>query len=473
MSSPRLAAIYVRISEDRHGAKVKVENQEQDCRALAERLDLIVMDVYEDNDLTAHRGSKRYRPRPRYNALLTAIRTGQIDAVLATETERLHRDSRELLDYIDACQLHDVPTYTVRAGQLDLSTSAGRMVAKILAAKAEHEIEEMKERMHAARLHKVSRGEWVGGRRPFGYEADGKTVIKAEAEVLRWAAEQVLAGTSLSAIAARLNERGVTTSTGKPWRSTEVLRSLIRPRNAGLMVHRGEVVGPADWPAILPEEVWREVCAVLSDPTRRTNTSVARRWLLSGLARCGVCGEPVRSFSAGASRRPTKPVYTCRNGRHIIRNAAEVDEYISAVIIERLSRPDAVDLLAPDRSNDVAQLHLKDAVLRARLDEYARMAGEGQIEPGQLVQITASIRGQREEITRELNAANGGSVLAGVADAEDVEAAWSGLDLSRKRAIIDVLIEVVILPAKRGRRPGWRAGESYFDPASVQIEWKR
>jgi hypothetical protein len=48
------AAIYSRISEDRTGAGVKVEDQERDCRALAERLGLAVADglVFADNDLT-------------------------------------------------------------------------------------------------------------------------------------------------------------------------------------------------------------------------------------------------------------------------------------------------------------------------------------------------------------------------------------------------------------------------------------
>jgi site-specific DNA recombinase len=469
------AAIYVRISEDRHGTGIKVGDQEKDCRALAERLSLTVVDVYEDNDLTAHKGSKRYKERPRYRDLLTAIRAGQVDAVLATETERLHRDSRELLDYIDVCQPHDVPTYTVRAGQLDLSTSSGRMVAKILAAKAEHEIEVMKDRMRAARLHKVGRGQWVGGRRPFGYEADGVTVIEAEAEAIRWAATELLAGVSLNRIAAELNRRGVRTSTGKTWAPTEARRMLLRPRNAGLMVHRGQVVGPANWPAILDSDTWRAVVSVLTDPARRINAGRGARWLLSGLARCGVCGDPVKVTSAGGHSRGRrmKPGYTCRPGKHVVRDAAEVDAFVEAVIVERLSRPDARELLAPDSTVDTAALHARDTVLRARLDELGRLAGEGAIDAAQLVQATAAIRAQREQITAELAAANGRSVLAGVADAPDPGAVWAGLDLSRRRAIVDVLVTVTILPGRKGRRPGWRPGEPYFDPETVKVEPKR
>jgi site-specific DNA recombinase len=264
----------------------------------------------------------------------------------------------------------------------------------------------------------------------------------------------------------------VRTATGKPWQPTELRRALVRPRNAGLMVHRGQVVGEAGWPAILDEDTWRGVCAVLEDPGRRTNTTVARRWLLSGLARCGVCGDAVRSFSASAQRRKTKPVYTCRTGKHVIRGAAEVDAYVTAVILERLSRPDARELLAPDRRADAASLHLRDAALAERLVELGRLYGDGTIDAPQLQAATTAIRAQRERITAELAAASRGSVLAGVADAPDPAKVWKGLDLSRKRAIVDTLCVVTILPARKGRRPGWKAGESYFDPATVLVEPK-
>jgi site-specific DNA recombinase len=491
------AAIYCRISRDEAKTGQKVEDQETDCRELAARLGLEVVEVFTDNDLSAIRSSRRGRIRRRWEDLLDAIRACQVDVVLATETSRVQREMRDLLIYIDACEPLNVPTYTVRSGNYDLTTSTGRMFAKWDTAKNEHEAEQIKERMRAARVHMVGRGEWVGGRRPFGYEADGVTPVPAERDALRWAAAQILEGVSLNAVCNGLNKRQIRTSTGKEWKPTELRRVLVRPRNAGLSQHRTcgkrqepgkhhhtdkecvEIVGRAQWPAILDEDTWRGVCAVLSDPARRTNTTTVHRWLMSGLARCGapvgdaICGSPVKSFSATAKRRHTKPVYTCKTGKHVVRNAAELDAYIEAVIIERLSRPDAAELLAPDRKGDTSTFHLRDAALQARLDELGRLAGEGDIDPSQLVQATASIRRQREEITAALAAMTRGSVLAGVADAEDPAKVWARLDLSRKRAIVDVLIEVVILPAHKGRRAGWRAGETYFDPDSVSIEWKR
>jgi site-specific DNA recombinase len=464
------AAIYTRISQDRTGAGLAVERQEVECRQLAERLGLTVIEPpFTDNDISAYSG----KPRRGYRNLLAAIRGGQVDAVIVWHLDRLHRQPAELEEYLDVAR--DVPTYSVTSGPLDLSTPSGKMTARIAAAVAAAEVERMKERKRAARDQAAAAGRWTGGRRPFGYQADGVTVVEVEAEAIRWAATALLEETSLNKIAAELNRRGVTTSTGGTWAPTEVRRMLVRPRNAGLMQHRGQEVGPARWPAILDETVWRGVVAKFSDTTRRKNLGRDRRWLLSGLARCEVCGETCKATSAGGHSRgrKMKPGYTCRSGKHVVRDAAELDAYVEAVIIERLRRPDAAELLAPDRRGDVAALLTRDAALRERLEQLGRDFATGDIDAITLRAGTEQIRHDRERITAELAAASAGSVLAGVADAPDPATVWAGLDLSRKRAIVAVLIDVVILPAHKGRRPGWRAGEPYFDPASVRIDWRR
>ncbi len=69
---PQRAAIYCRISDDREGRGLGVARQEDECRALAERLGWSVTHVYRDNDLSAYRG----RRRPGYQALLEAVKQG-------------------------------------------------------------------------------------------------------------------------------------------------------------------------------------------------------------------------------------------------------------------------------------------------------------------------------------------------------------------------------------------------------------
>ena len=131
------AAIYCRISRDHEGAGLGVERQREDCEALADRLGVTERALFTDNDLSAY--SKVCRPG--YGAMLAAVARGEIDVILAWHTDRLHRSTRELDDFVDVLKPRDVYVHTVKAGLLDLTTPAGKMTAKILGAVAEQESE--------------------------------------------------------------------------------------------------------------------------------------------------------------------------------------------------------------------------------------------------------------------------------------------------------------------------------------------
>lgn len=72
-------ALYCRISRDDLGDGLGVDRQEQDCRALAARRGWSQLETYVDNDISAFSG----RPRPEYQRLLSAVRSGHVTAVLA------------------------------------------------------------------------------------------------------------------------------------------------------------------------------------------------------------------------------------------------------------------------------------------------------------------------------------------------------------------------------------------------------
>jgi site-specific DNA recombinase len=471
----KLAAIYTRVSVDKDQDRLAVDRQRDACEELAGRLGLTVASehYYEDNGISAYTG----KPRPDFRKLVQAIEADQVDAVICWAIDRMYRSVLELEDLITLCERHSLTIHAVTGGQYDLSTPDGQTNARVLTAFAVGENKKKIARQKAAYRQRAAAGKWNGRTRPFGYEDDGVTVREDEAATVRWIAAQVLEGTSLRAITRDLNQRGVRTATGKPWIPKTIGNMLVRPRVAGFAVYLDEIVGPAHWPPLLDEDTWRGVCAILSDPARRQQHGTARVWLGSGLYLCGAegCDLTVTTTSnpghAVGGRRLA--AYLCRSGGHVYRNAPETDQYVEAVVIERLSRPDARDLLVPDQTGDTSALHLQDTALRARLDELGRLYGDGDIDAAQLTQATAAIRTQREQITAQLATMTRGSVLAGVADAHDPAKVWAGLDLSRKRAVVAILMEITILPTKRGNRAGRKPGESMFDPASVRVEWRR
>lgn len=463
-ADPQLACIYCRMSEDREGGGLGVERQREDCEELAAQLGLTVIRVYADNDLSAYSG----KPRPEYQRMLDDLRAGTYGTVLAWHTDRLHRRPTELEEYIDVCEPRQIQTRTVKAGSLDLSTATGRMIARQLGVQARYEVERMVERQRRARDQKVQRGEWSGGPRPYGWEKDGVTPVPEEIAVIREVADAILAGASIRATAADLNERGLFTSTGTHWDGGTLSRMLRRPRNAGILQHRGEEAGPSKWDAAIDEATWRSLRAVLDDPSRIPTASNVRKHLGSGLYLCGVCGETLTSFSKGGNN-PAK--YKCRKNSCVLRDLVLLDKWVVSSLLLRLQRPDAADLFAVREEAGVdvpgAQAELKAA--RADLDELAAAFGAGEIDMQEWRVARTAARARKEKAEAVLSTAVRVNPVAGLLGADDVEAAWKVLDLSRRRAAVDWAMAVRVLPAKVGRRPGG----SYWDPDAVRVEWKR
>src|SRR4051794_39039371 len=283
------AAVYCRISSDPSGLGLGVERQRLGCHDLGQRNRGRVVGTYVGNDVSAYSG----KPRPQYLALMQAVRAGQVDVVVAWDPDRLHRSPMELEDFIAVVERAGVEVFTVQAGRWDLSTANGKLIARMLGSIARHESDHKSERVRRAMQQNAVAGR-AHGRRAYGwrreYAADGtsrEVIVPAEAAVVRRIADALLSGESLRSVTAGLNDEGVPSPTGKPWAKGMVRALVLRERNAGLRVYRGEVVGEGVWEPIVDRGRWEQLRAVLTDPERRTSTGSAAAHLLSGIGRCG------------------------------------------------------------------------------------------------------------------------------------------------------------------------------------------
>lgn len=444
-----------------------MERQEQDCRELADRLGWSVVGVFSDNDVTAFSGKRR----PGYEALCDALRSGPAQAVIAWHTDRLHRRPIELEAFIELCDTRGIAVKTVKSGDLDLATSSGKMLARMLGAASRHEVEHLIERAKRAKKQAAIDGKFRGGRRSFGYNKDGMETVPEEADAIRAAAEAVLTGVSLSQVARQWNEQGLKTSYGgREFTSKEVRKVLLRPRNAGIVLHEGKRIGTGKWATIVDSDTFAALEALLRDPARRSSSGFERKYQGTRIYVCGRCGEKM----AVAAQNHTKShgwrrAYTCSAAKHLVRDAEHLDEFIDQLVVGRLSQPDAAIVLGAQGDGDLGALQAQREGLRARLNELSAMFADGTIDGPQLRRGTAKLRAKTATVDAGLASARASSLLANLVLAgDDLRATWNGTSPDVRGKVIDALMIVTVLPSARGRKPGGK----YFDPSCVRIEMK-
>lgn len=505
--------LYLRLSDARtEGA---LDGREKLLRAEAARRGWIVHRVVKENDLThdadGPRPATAFRRRAArdrhgnvirdqdtgkpvmrvyregWQSVIADLKTGRATAVLAEDLDRACRDPRDLEDLLDACESTGATAASL-SGSLKL-TNGGEdgeiFMARIMVAQANKSSRDTSRRVAAARdrLHGQS---YSGGRRPYGYfPAEGTEkyhrqllIVDAEAAVLRACAERILAGASLRAIVKDLNTRGILSARGGRWTVQALRRVLLKPTVAGLAGHNGHTVtGP--WEPILDHDtVWRPLVTLLTDPGRQVNKQGNEpRWLLSKIAKCGIChAETVRgkdcrdTWQTGPARTVevtgSYPSYVCSSGAHLRRNARHVDDYVSRLVIGWLDKH-AADGLKPPPSVEVrhaAGLRAEASRLQHAQDEQLGLHRDGLITTAKLRASLREFKDRLGAIDAQLARSDQPDPIPEFRAGHPAAQVWGPLPLARKRAIVRLLMDVTILAATR-RGPGPQ------DDA-IRIDWK-
>jgi site-specific DNA recombinase len=231
-------------------------------------------------------------------------------------------------------------------------------------------------------------------------------------------------------------------------------------------VYKDEIVGQGQWEPLVAEETWRAVRVILDDPGRKPSRGV--RTLLGGIARCP-CGNIVTGMPSHTGHHIYRCTPATRNrdwaGGHVARQAGPVNEFITNLVIARMTRDDAADLITvPDSGVDVTALREEATAIRTNLEEMSADRAMGLISRAQLLAATARGNNRLDQISSLLADAARENVLTDLVAAANVTAAWEAMDSSRQRAVIQTLMDITLHSPGRGSRRD-------FDPATVAVDW--
>lgn len=487
---PPILDTYSRISEDPDDTRRGVTRQVSDTRdAVAARGATLGVEHVE-NDTSAFKKRKvqvtdasgntyaGYRViRPVWHAALQRLREGKADGLVVYDLDRLARDPRDLEDAIEVVEHYGKVIYSGTASEIDLTTGTGCMQARLLVIMANKASADTARRVRRAHLENAQNGKAVGGRRPFGWQADKVTLNEHEAGLLRQAATDVLAGVRLATIVRQWNEAGVLTVTGKPWSGGVLLQVLRAPRLAGWRTHR---VGGSEWSRVPPVALdkqgqpvrgkWEPIIdhathlalveALTSKPDRRAVVPRrnSRRYQMTGLLRCAVCngvmyGNRV-SDAAHYYRCDTPKCSNTASGKGVDawvgERVVERSELVSAQAAPATGGPDAL-LVELNTQIDDANAMIEDVMAVYRNKRISATTAFGNV--AKLEESLVPVVAERDALLAE--------TALSAPEALDADA-WQAMDDDRRRAAAERVLQAVYV--NKATRLGNRFDFSRLDP---------
>jgi DNA invertase Pin-like site-specific DNA recombinase len=454
-----IAAIYARKSTDQTGVAEEqrsVARQVAHARDYAARKGWTVGEalVFVDDGISG----AEFAARPGFLRLMNALKPRPaFQALIMSEESRLGRESIETAYALKQLVQAGVRVFFyLEDRERTLDSPTDKIMLSLTTFADELEREKARQRTYDAMVRKAKAGHVTGGR-VFGYRnveilgADGRRshverrIDPAEAAIVRRIFELCADGAGLTRIAKTLNAAGAATpraQQGRPcaWIASSVREVLLRP------LYRGEIVWnqtrkrdswgqsrrtdrpdeawlrvPAPALRIVPEDLWRAAHRRFEARQRHfgggrgQGRDLGSRFLLSGFARCGVCGGGLSALSRPHGGRRVH-FYGCTS--HWKRGAT----VCSNRLVARLDLLEA-EVLAT-LHDDVCRPAVVEEAIRLALEELAP-ARRGTARD-QLARQLAATRAECERLAEAI--ARGGPIEALLAQLEPRQARVAAIE---------------------------------------------
>ena len=313
--------LYARLSNDDEPAQNSLQNQQEICRAFAEKQSWTIVGSSTDDNISGMNFSRRG-----LDMLTAAVQAKQIDAVLVKDLSRLGRHRTQTALFIDFLREKQVRVISVTEG-VDTFCEEDDLMIGVRGLMNDYYAKDIGKKIRAGYRQKQKDGLVITP--PFGYWKDkntGQNRIDAEAAVtVQLIYSLYLQGCGQKEIARRLNAAGRKTPAqlraercGREVRHTHKTRDgqflwtyasvkniLVEEAYTGVLVnHRREYCGgkaravnEADWlrhenfyPVIIEKADWKQVQALLKQQARpAVNNRTKHRY--AGLLTCRECGN--------------------------------------------------------------------------------------------------------------------------------------------------------------------------------------
>lgn len=422
-----------------------------------------IVDTWRDIDVSTAR--VKIADRPGLQAALTAARDGRIDRLWVLTLDRFDRDTGALKVFDEIAAL-GVELWT-EAGRLDMDTAEGYLSTTMQLAIARYQRDRIGKAWRQTHQHRLERGLPHSGKARAGYVYDLEQRLHvpdpvsgpALAEVYR----RYVSGESIYSLVRWLNDIGVTTTEGNPWRDRVLRRNLDSGFAAGVLTYAGVTYDGVHEP-LISRDLWAQyqACRV----ARRVHVNTERsQYVLSGLVRCGQCGGAMVAGQYGANHQPKYRCSTAKEsgnhaGGYVMASFVEglVLDWLRGVAVDVDTSVDLGKVLQSQRARravDVTVARREVDELEGQVQQLVRHLVSGRLTEAEFDRAATENRAAQDELRARIAAAELELALPAVTAptvlAADLLADWDVLPIAMRRELLRRLIARVEVTTGRPR----------------------
>ncbi|QRL36981.1 recombinase family protein [Staphylococcus epidermidis] len=326
---------YIRVSTEKQVMGYSIEGQitqiEQYCQ----------FNGYELVDIYADRGiSGKSMNRPELQRMLNDAKNGKLDCVMVYKTNRLARNTSDLLTIVEELHRQNVEFFSL-SERMEVKNSTGKLMLQILASFSEFERNTILENIYTGQRQRALEG-YYQGNLPLGYNniPDNKKELminQHEANIVKYIFESYAKGHGYRKIANALNHKGYVTKKGNPFSISAVTYILSNPFYIGKIqfakykdwndkrrkgLNDKPVIAEGKHTPIISQSLWDKVQARKRQVSEKPQVHGKGTNLLTGIVKCPSpkCGAAMAaSNTTNTLKDGTKKrirYYSCSNFRN-------------------------------------------------------------------------------------------------------------------------------------------------------------
>lgn len=301
-----IAAVYIRVStEDQAREGFSLGEQKEKLLQLCAFKGYEVFKIYEDAGISA----KDMEHRPAFQEMLSDMKKGKINYIVAYKLDRVTRSVRDLEELISVLEQYNCFLVCDR-DDVNTSTANGRFFVRMLTVLSQLEIEIVSERTKFGLNGAIKSGH-LPGVLALGYKKDGnkKTIIDETTKpVIERIFKMYLEGKSFQQISNIFNEEELLKP--KKWKDTTIQKIIDNKIYMGdyeqfKRIAKNKQIEPVVYmnvvEPIIPRAVWEE-CQHQKEKNQRTYTR-DRVYLFFQKIKCPTCGRIMKCKGSGGKKK--------------------------------------------------------------------------------------------------------------------------------------------------------------------------